>query len=142
MEIRAAIPGDAPACAALLGQLGYPVAEEIARARIERLSASEGADVLVAEAGSNVVALLAYQLIDSLERERPQCRITTLVTDAAARRQGAARALLAAVEKVAGERGCRRLEVTTRPDREEALAFYAQAGFEERPRRLVKSLSD
>jgi len=89
-----------------------------------------------------VVAVLAYQLIDSLERERPQCRITTLVTDAATRRRGAARALVAAVEEIAVERGCRRLEVTTRPEREEALAFYTQAGFEERPRRLVKPLSD
>lgn len=142
MKVRGATVEDAAACAELLTQLGYPVPWEEVSARIARLMSAGGAGVLVAEDEPGVAAVLAYQLIDSLEQDRPQCRITTLVTDARARRRGAARALLAAVGDIAREHGCRRLEVTTRPDREEALAFYRQAGFEERPRRLVKSLVD
>jgi hypothetical protein len=38
--------------------------------------------------------------------------------------------------------GCCRLEVTTRPERGEALSFYRDAGFDERQRRMVKPLAD
>jgi GNAT superfamily N-acetyltransferase len=56
------------------------------------------------------------------------------------RRQGVARALLEAVEAIARGRACFRLELTTRPDRDDALRFYEACGFAERPRRLVKPL--
>jgi len=45
-----------------------------------------------------------------------------------------------AAERFARERGCYRLEVTTRPDRAAARGLYESLGFEERPRRLVKPL--
>jgi ribosomal-protein-alanine N-acetyltransferase len=56
------------------------------------------------------------------------------------RRQGVAGALLEAVEAIARDRACFRIELTTRPDRDDALRFYEACGFAERPRRLVKPL--
>jgi GNAT superfamily N-acetyltransferase len=56
------------------------------------------------------------------------------------RRQGVARALLGAVEAIARGRACFRVELTTRPDRDDAVRFYEACGFAERPRRLVKLL--
>jgi ribosomal protein S18 acetylase RimI-like enzyme len=126
----------------LLEQLGYRADREAVRRRLERLSIDSGTGVLVAVDGTRVVGVIAYALFASLEHERPQCRITTLVVDERARRQGVASGLLAAVEEIARRRSCRRLEVTTRPERDAALGFYGDAGFEERPRRLIKPLPD
>jgi ribosomal protein S18 acetylase RimI-like enzyme len=53
---------------------------------------------------------------------------------------GAASLLLDALHSLAAERNCERLEVATKPDREEALAFYRAHGFDERPRQLVRYL--
>jgi N-acetylglutamate synthase-like GNAT family acetyltransferase len=138
--IRRARVSDAPTITELLAQLGYP--DEIANvsARIERLDAREDTGVLVVEINGQVTAVAAYQLMDLLERREPQCRITTLVVRADARRRGLARGLIERVEAVATGHGCCRLEVATQAHREDAVALYLALGFEERPRRLVKRL--
>jgi GNAT superfamily N-acetyltransferase len=138
--IRAAGLSDAQAITGLLAQLGYP--DEIANvsARLERLDTRQDTGVLVAEIDGQVTAVAAYQLMDLLERRQPQCRITTLVVRADARRRGLARGLLERIETVASERGCFRLEVTTQAHREDAASLYLALGFQERPRRLVKPL--
>jgi GNAT superfamily N-acetyltransferase len=140
MEVRPASPEDAAAIAPLLAELGYPTEAEQVRVRLERILGNSTGGILVAEAGGVPAALIAYDLIDHLERPQPTLRITTLVTGADHRRLGAASVLLGAVERLARERGCERLEVTTRPQRKDALGFYLAAGFEERPRRLVRSV--
>ena len=53
---------------------------------------------------------------------------------------GCAYALVHTIEETARDFGCFRLEVTTQPDRADALSFYLASGFEERPRRLTKPL--
>jgi GNAT superfamily N-acetyltransferase len=147
--IRVAKPSDAEAIAPLLGQLGYPADTEEVRERLGRLLGRPDAGVLVAERPADpvaerpndIVAVASYQISDLLERSRPQCRITALVVRDDRRRLGAAGALVRAIESVARERGCFRLEVTTSSHRPEAMAFYTAAGFAERPRRLVKPLA-
>jgi ribosomal protein S18 acetylase RimI-like enzyme len=140
VKIRDATSADAPAVAALLSELGYPSDGGQVSSRLERLIESDHAGVFVVEDGEEVVALLAFHLIELLERAQQTCRITALITIDAYRRRGAATALLNALRDRAQERGCERLEVTTKPEREEALAFYRDHGFEERPRRLVSYL--
>ena len=138
VTIRIAAQRDTRTIAPLLGQLGYPASPDELGERLERLTDRPDGEVLVAE----LVGLAAYVLIDVLERPDPQCRITALVVDDRFRRRGVAYALLHTIEETAREFGCFRLEVTTREDRAEALAFYRAAGFVERPRRLVKPLDD
>jgi GNAT superfamily N-acetyltransferase len=140
-RVRAARSGDAAALAALLGELDYPTDPGAVERRLAALEVEGDGAALVAVDGDGVAGVVAYDLFRPLERDRRQCRITTLVVDPGHRRRGAAAGLLAAVEAVARERGCFRLEVTTRPERVEALAFYEANGFEERPRRLVKPLA-
>jgi GNAT superfamily N-acetyltransferase len=141
MDVRPASVDDAAAIAPLLAELGYPTEPEEVRARLARVVAGRATGVLLAEIDGAPAALIAYQLIEHLERPQPTCRITTLVTAPDHRRRGAAATLLAAVEEIARETGCERLEVTTRPHRDDALGFYLDAGFEERPRRLVRSVA-
>jgi len=141
MDVRPATVDDAAAIAPLLAELGYPTGPEEVRTRLGRVAVGGGTGVLLAELDGAPAALIAYQLIEHLERPQPTCRITTLVTAPDHRRRGAAATLLAAVEEIARETGCERLEVTTRPQRDDAVAFYLAAGFEERPRRLVRSVA-
>jgi ribosomal protein S18 acetylase RimI-like enzyme len=140
-SVRIATEADAEAIAPLLAELGYPAEPADVRGRLRRLLSMPDAGVLVTDVYGRAAAVAAYQLVQPLERPRPQCRITTLVVDREHRRRRLARTLLAAVEAIARERCCFRLEVTTGPWREDALALYAAAGFEQRPHRLVKPLS-
>ena len=142
VTIRLAALRDADAIAPLLGQLGYPTTADELSERIERLTDRPDGEVLVAELDGEVVGLAAYQLIDVIERPDPQCWITALVVDDRYRRRGVAYALLHTIEETARDFACFRLEVTTHPDRPDALAFYRATGFEERPHRLVKPLPE
>jgi N-acetylglutamate synthase-like GNAT family acetyltransferase len=140
VTIRVAGERDVGAIAPLLGQLGYPASALELGERLERLTDHPDAEVLVAELDGEVAGVAAYQLIDLLERPDPQCRITALVVDNRYRRRGVAFALLHTIEESARGLGCFRLEVTTRSERADALAFYRAAGFDERPHRLIKPL--
>jgi GNAT superfamily N-acetyltransferase len=142
VTIRLAGQRDTRAIAPLLGQLGYPTVPEELGERLERLAANPDVQVLVAELDGEVVGVAAFQVIDLLERPDPQCRITALVVDDRYRRRGVAYALLHTIEESAVDHRCFRLEVTTQVDRDDALAFYRAAGFDERPRRLVKPLGN
>jgi GrpB-like predicted nucleotidyltransferase (UPF0157 family)/ribosomal protein S18 acetylase RimI-like enzyme len=132
---------DAPAIAALLGELGHPTEADEVVPRLEHVLGRD-AGILIYALEREPVGLITYQLVHLLYRPRPHCRVTALVVREDRRRRGIARALLAAVESLARERACSRLEVTTRPDRGDALGLYLASGFSERPLRLVKHLSD
>jgi len=140
VDIRPARSTDAGAVAGLLGALGYPTDADAAAAQLERLLDHDDSGVLVYVDDGNPVGLISYQVFDLVYRPRPQCRITALAVSADRRRQGVARALLQAVEAIARARACFRIELTTRPDRDDAARFYEACGFAERPRRLVKPL--
>jgi GNAT superfamily N-acetyltransferase len=140
LSIRLATAGDGDCLPVLLEQLGYPTSADEARRRLERQLDATEAEVLVAEADGEIVGLASFYFLELLYRARPQCRITALVVRSDHRRRGTGRALMRAIERAARERGCFRLELTTRPDRPGALPFYRALGFTERPRRLVKAL--
>jgi ribosomal protein S18 acetylase RimI-like enzyme len=139
-HIRRARSSDAGAVAGLLGDLGYPTDAHDAAAQLGRLLARDDGGVLVYDDGGGPVGLISYHVFDLIYRPRPHCRITALAVSAQRRREGIARALLEAVEAIARGRGCLRVELTTRPDRGDALGFYEACGFAQRPHRLVKAL--
>lgn len=138
--IRAARAGDAAAIALLLGELGHQTTQAAARIQLARVLDRRDAGVLIYEFDREPVALVAYETYELIYRSRPQCRLTALVVRADHRRRGIARELIAAVEAVARRRDCHRIELTTRPDRPDALSLYLACGFSERPRRLVKMI--
>jgi GNAT superfamily N-acetyltransferase len=124
----------------LLEGLGYPLKLDDARSRLKRLLATSDSGVLLADISGQVVALAAFHIFELIYRPRPDCRLNALVVRSDHRRQGIGASLVRAVEQLARERGCHRLELTMRPDRLEAVDFYAALGFSERPHRLVKPL--
>ncbi len=63
-----------------------------------------------------------------------------LVVASKHKRSGIGRKLLTALEIVARDAGCTKLEVTSGAGRGDAHAFYEALGYAERPKRFVKTL--
>jgi ribosomal protein S18 acetylase RimI-like enzyme len=142
-EIRDARPEDAPAIGKLLATLGYEP-----RADLDSTLATWLADpanrLLVADLDGEVAGVLALHSWPHLARAGSRARITALAVAEPARRQGLARRLVEAAERVATELGCVEMEVTSRLHRTEAQAFYRALGYEEvsgRSARFMRELS-
>jgi ribosomal protein S18 acetylase RimI-like enzyme len=138
--IREAEPQDLASIVDLVGQLGYPSDEPAVAQRVERLSADPSSWVYVALEGERVVGLAAAHVMSLLERDDPIARVTAIVVDEGARGPGVGRALLGRLEELASVKGCDRIDLTSRYDREEAAAFYRRMGFEDTSSRFLKGL--
>lgn len=140
LAIRPAAPDDAPAIAALLGELGYPAEPRAVIARMARLSAADDL-VLVAQGADGPVAVATVHLVPLFHRDARLARITAFVVSARSRGAGVGRALLRACEAWAAERGAERAEVTSGDAREGAHDFYASSGFVREGVRFTKPLA-
>ncbi len=138
LTIRDARPGDAPALAPLLDQLGYPASPEAVRRRIDVLAASNADRLVVAELDGRVVGLAAIHVSPSLEYDEPAAKLSAIVVDREHRRHGIGEALVAAMEAEARTRGCGLIFLTTAERRRGSHAFYRRIGWEETGRRFVK----
>jgi ribosomal protein S18 acetylase RimI-like enzyme len=126
---------DLPAVLGLLEQLGYAMdADELAR-RSASVAAEQGHHVLVAEAEGRVAGAMHVYARPALEKP-PEAIVQSLIVDEAARGAGVGRALLAAAEKWAAERGFTSVALTSQVTREQAHAFYERLGYE----RVAQSL--
>jgi GNAT superfamily N-acetyltransferase len=116
IRVRPREPADEPAVGAFLA------ARHSARvARLGRLERPLDHPALVAERDGALAGVLTYVV------GRDECEILTL--HAAQRWHGVGTALLEAVERIAAERGCRRLWLLTTNDNVDALRFYQRRGF-------------
>jgi GNAT superfamily N-acetyltransferase len=140
MECRAVRADDASRVAELLGQLGYPTSQQAAARRLRALAESRDDGVWVAERDGTVVGLVAIHVSGALEYDGAVAKVSALVVDEAARRQGVGEQLMALAEHQARERGCILLFLTTAERRKDAHAFYRKLGLEETGRRFVKTL--
>jgi GNAT superfamily N-acetyltransferase len=140
LTIRDAGPGDAPALAMLIGQLGYPTSVEAVARRMERLRSSNADRLVVAELDGEVVGLASLHTSLSVEYDAPAAKLSAIVVDELHRRHGIGEALLVAMEAEARRRGCCLIFLTTAKRRKDAHAFYRRSGFEETGRRFAKRL--
>jgi GNAT superfamily N-acetyltransferase len=140
LSVRPATPADAEPIVRLIAELGYPGDPIGVKQRLMRALGAPDVTMYVAEAGGQVIGLASSHVFELLYRSQPQAHLTTLVVSFEHRRRGAGAALVAAIERDARERGCSRLELTTRRERRGVLPFYAALGFNPRPHRLVKQL--
>ncbi len=126
--IRAARTYDAAAIAALCGELGYASTRQQVVSRLAAIEAGN-ARVWVAEnAAGEVVAWLHIACQDSLLGD-DGAEIHGLIVTRAARGMGLGRALIEHAVRWASERGCTRLCVRSRVERERAHRFYQREGF-------------
>jgi GNAT superfamily N-acetyltransferase len=114
--IRPRRPADEPAAAAFLAEW-----HSTRVARLGELLRPLDFPALVAEDGGRLAGVLTYVVRGA------SCEVLTL--HAARPWTGVGSALIAAVEKVAAEHGCRRLWLITTNDNVDALRFYQRRGF-------------
>ena len=139
-RIRAAVPGDAPAIAALLIELGYP-------ASADRDSRSPGrgrggtGETIVAEDAGEVLGIGSVTRLSLLHRAEPAALLSALVVRRDHRGQGVGRLLVEAAERYAADWGCRTLELTSRDERLAAHRFYKGLGFESGSRKFVRQVA-
>ena len=140
--IRLARPSDAEAIATLLCQLGHPSTPDHVRRQIARVGTNNGMVVLVAEAESRTVGVLALQICLQFHQEPPLARIVDLCVLDTHRGSHAGRSLIERAEEIAREKGCCKLEVTANNVREPAHRFYQLNGLEQTHRYFAKNLQE
>lgn len=139
-RIRAATEHDASHLPDLLDQLGYPASPEEILLRLRELGQYPQAQVWVAADADALVGLASCHMFPSVHASAPVAWLTTLVVRESHHGRGVGRALVAAAEEWARERGAVRLSLTSGTQREAAHAFYARIGYEQTGVRLTKSL--
>ena len=131
LVIRSATAADAPAIAALLRDLGYPVERDRVGATLCRLLDDPGAFVIVAaDEGQGVIGLLSLSCRAVLRLQGVTATIEELAVASDARVRGVGDRLLQYAKGLASERGWVRLEMTVSRRREVTRwDFYDSRGF-------------
>jgi GNAT superfamily N-acetyltransferase len=135
LRVRRADRDDLGAVLALLSELHEqepPLQPDDAAAEtFERMLASPGRVLLLAEAGGAAVGTLDLLVVENLTRgARPWAVIENFVVDRAHRRMGIGSALLGAAAEIAREAGAFKLQLVSHARREAAHAAYERAGFD------------
>ncbi len=109
--------------------------------RLDFVAASPIDWLFVCEAGGAVVGVLGFRLREQLERVGRYGEIYLIVADAAARRMGIGRAMMAFAESLARQHGCTGTWlVSSFRRKDEAHRFYERLGYEPTGYRFVKML--
>jgi GNAT superfamily N-acetyltransferase len=129
VTVRLMREGDAQAVAELCGQLGYPATPSEVLGRFQRLARREDARVFVAEDEDGGIAGWTHVYVEYLLESDNGAELGGLVVADGSRGRGVGRALLAAAEEWARERGCRYVRVRSKVERTAAHAFYEHVGY-------------
>jgi ribosomal protein S18 acetylase RimI-like enzyme len=126
--LSAVSPNDAEALAHLLGQLSTTATFD--SGRISAIIDHEATELLVARIGGRIVGMATFVSFPLPTGLRGH--VEDVVVDELMRGRGIARRLLETMTTMAGERGLRTLDLTSRPARESALRLYEAVGFHRR----------
>jgi GNAT superfamily N-acetyltransferase len=141
VTVRSATLHDAESIAPLLGELDYPATPDEVVRRLSALSAERGVAVFVAEDEGRIHGVATVQRLHVLNSDAGFAQLLLLVVGADARRRGVGRALVAAAEAWALERGCVRMLVACGEERTDAHSFYEALGYHHTARRYVKRIA-
>ena len=97
---------------------------------VNEIVSSPATTVLAARTNEGIVGLLTLALFRAPSGLRAW--IEDVVVDEAARGRGAGEALTREAVRLAGERGARTVDLTSRPSREAANRMYEKVGFRKR----------
>ena len=129
VAIRTATTEDAAHVAELSGILGYPVNAQTMRKRLERVLASNGHVVFVAEISGRMVGWTEAAEVEILVADR-RCELEGLVVADGQRGHGVGRKLVEAVEQWARSRGLDQITLRSNVVRPESHSFYERIGYE------------
>lgn len=94
---------------------------------------------LIAEVEGRVVGFAAVRVVPTIFYAAPHAELTELFVEEAFRRQGVARALVAAAEALAREEGADEMVILTDTDNEAAQSLYLEMGFTHRELAMLKN---
>lgn len=140
ISIRTVTPSDVVACAALLGELGYPAPVEALERRIAILIPRTDYRVFVAEREGRLLGLGAVHVFPALHSDHALAFIAALVVGERERGAGVGAAIVREMESFAISHGCDRIIVTTANHRDGAHRFYERLGYEFTGRRYARQL--
>ena len=115
-------------CRSLLSQLGYEMSTAEIQRRFDEVDEAPEHFALVAETAGRVVGLMHVFARPAFENRR-EAVVQAIVVDAAFRRFGVGRELMAAAENWGRGRGCRSVVLSSNTARAPAHAFYAALGY-------------
>ena len=140
--IRAPKPGDAPAIATLLGELGYPARPDEIPERLKALALdAETSAVWVAELDGHAVGIATARKFPAIHQTAPVVWLTVLVVSEAVRGRGVGARLVREAEEWAEAQGAHKIALTSALRREDAHEFYKRLGYDHTGVRLAKTLS-
>ena len=139
MRVRLMTLADASEVANLSGQLGYPSTPRQIERRFQALESRDDSALFVAEADDGAVSGWAHVLVQALMESEPYAQLMGLVVAEGGRRRGAGRALLAAAEDWARQRGLSLMRVNSNSARTLARPFYERMGYSIRKTQWVFS---
>lgn len=128
--LRLARRSDAAALARLSDQLGFPLDEGAARARLQEALGGPDYALLVAESGGRVVGLIELKRL-RLFTSRRQVEVVALVVDQDERGRGIGKRLLEEAERWAEDLRCGKIRLRSRAMRGPAHSLYRRSGYEE-----------
>lgn len=130
VTIREISIDDAAAAAGLCAQLGYPATPAEMADRVRGIASQPDHAVYVAcESTGAVIGWIDVSLVRHLQVET-YAEIGGLIVSSAHRSAGAGRALVAAAEQWAAQKGLRRIVVRSNISRDRAHAFYLREGYQ------------
>lgn len=128
VQTRIATPDDAPALARL--NTAFNETSDTAEQIAVRLRDPRRVEMpILAEIDGSAVGFAAVRVVPSVFYAEPYAELTELYVEAAFRRQGVARALVAHAEQLAREAGANQLYLLTGIDNEDAQQFYGAVGY-------------
>ena len=137
--IRDALDGDCERLVELIVELGHPITVDFVRPNLAKLT-KMGLTPLVAEVDGWVVGVCVPSIMQTLHRETPVGRISTMVVDAHFRSHGIGALLVAEAERRLLGQGCALFEVTSNETRTRAHQFWQAQGYELTSKRFAKSV--
>ncbi|MEI5102927.1 GNAT family N-acetyltransferase [Streptomyces sp. PmtG] len=143
LRVRPAHRADVSAVNELLDQLGYPQDGRAATSnRIQSWAEDSSSAAYVAEAGDDLLGVIAVHVCPFFERDGSWGRIVALVVSGRARGRGVGSRLVAAAESFAATHGCIRVEVTSGDRRQDAHEFYRRCGYVDQAGKSSRFLRD
>ena len=128
MIVRDARPTDISAIHRLIGQLADAPDQAAFRMRLDRVAATDGHRIVVAEVEGKVIGVL--HVFERPALEKPcEAVVQALVVDSDARSSGVGEALMREAERWAADHALSSVALYTRVDRDRARAFYEGIGY-------------
>ncbi|MBU9849977.1 GNAT family N-acetyltransferase [Rahnella aceris] len=138
--IRAAELKDISSLKKLFLQLGYQTSSESLKLRINEVHNS--LSILVAELDKEICGVVVVNFITPVHENGLWALISALVIDESSRGAGIGQKLLLASERIALDKRCSQIELSSSERRVRAHKFYESNGYKEVRKRFVKVLTD